>query len=107
MVFRFFISIPDKYVEGWLGIYGNNVFNKLIYAYEMDPFSGKIELVAVLRDTPYNRRKLMSWGFRDLTDKLSKLFEPKPSKIDIFTLDITELVLKDPRLINIIKKFKK
>jgi len=107
MVFRFYISIPDKFIESWVGIYGNKIFNRLLYLYEMDPFSNKIELVGVIEDTPLNRRKVASWGFRDLTNKLSNLFEPKPTKIDLFTFDITDLVLKDPRLIKIIKKFKK
>ncbi len=105
MVFRFFVSVKDPYVETWLGIVGNNEFNKLLYLYELDPFSNKIEFLGTVRDTPLNRRKLASWGFRDLTNELSSLLESRPTKIELFTFDVTNIVYKYPKLISIFKKF--
>ncbi len=105
MTLRFMISVPDKFVEGWLGIYGNETFNRLLYLYEMDPISKKINLVGIDVDTPLNRRKYQSYGFRDITDKVAEIFKPKPTKIDLFTFDITYLLYRYPELARKLKKF--
>lgn len=107
MVFRFFVSTKDPYVTDWLGIIGNQTFDNLLYLYELDPYSKKIELVGIDRDTPLNRRKYMSWGFRDLTKEVYDLVKPIPTKIDLFTFKITSMLHKYPKLIRSIEKFKK
>ncbi|MGC9133256.1 MAG: hypothetical protein ACP5GJ_02550 [Nanopusillaceae archaeon] len=105
MVLRFFISVKDPFVESWLGIYGNTEFNRLLYLYELDPITNRIEFLGVDKDTPLNRRKYMSYGFRDLSEKLNKILEIKPTEIDLFTFNITELIYRNPELAKKISKF--
>jgi hypothetical protein len=105
MVLRFFVSVPDPFVESWIGIYGNTEFNRLLYLYEMNPITKKIEFLGVDRDTPLNRRKYLSYGFRDLTDKLNAILERKPTEIDLFTYKITEMLYKYPDLAKKLSKF--
>jgi len=101
---KFFIKVPDQFVEGFLGIYGNEYFNKKIYVFELDYQKGKIKLVGILPGTTANEMMLKFYGYRDLTDEFMKIYGKQPTEIRLFTFDITELVETNRRLKLLIKK---
>lgn len=88
--------VSDPFVEGFLGVYGNKYFNRLIYAFEFN--LDKVELVGILPYNDSNIMKLKMWGFKDLTDKFEQLYGRKPTEIDLLKSDITYLVDIDRKL---------